>query len=161
RLADGLHLGRQGWIGVGKLLERPAWNLGNDVIDGRFETGRRLAGNVVLELVEAVTDGQLGGDLGNRKAGRFRGERAGAADARVHLDDDHAARVGMGGELDVAAAGLDADLADDLEGGVAHTLVFLVGQRLGGGDGDRITGVHPHRVKVFDGADDDDVVGLV
>ena len=47
------------------------------------------------------------------------------------------------------------------EGGVAHPLVFLVGQRLGRGDGDRVAGVDAHRVEVLDGADDDDVVGPV
>ena len=36
-------------------------------------------------------------------------------DARVHLDDDHPARLRVDGELDVRAAGLDADLADDGE----------------------------------------------
>ena len=35
------------------------------------------------------------------------------------------------GELDVGAAGLDADAADAGEGGVAHALVLDVGQRLG------------------------------
>ena len=69
--------------------------------------------------------------------------------------------AGIDGELDVAAAGLDADLADDGDGGVAHPLVFLVGQRLGRGHGDRVAGVDAHRIEVLDGADDDDVVGLV
>ena len=64
----------------------------------------------------------------------------------------------MDGELDVAAAGLDADLADDRQGGVAHPLVFLVGQRLRGGDGDRVARVYAHRIEVLDRADDDDVV---
>ena len=45
--------------------------------------------------------------------------------------------------------------------GVAHPLVFLVGQRLRRGDGDRVAGVDAHRVEVLDRADDDDVVGLV
>ena len=35
---------------------------------------------------------------------------------------------GVDGELDVRAAGLDADLAEDRQRGVAHPLVFLVGQ---------------------------------
>src|SRR6516225_7158664 len=76
RLADRLHLRRQRRIGVGELLERPARNFGDDVVDRRLEAGRRLAGDVVLELVKAVADGELGGDLGDREAGRFRGEGA-------------------------------------------------------------------------------------
>ena len=69
--------------------------------------------------------------------------------------------VGVDGELNVAAAGLDADLADDAQGRVAHPLIFLVGQRLGRGHGDAVAGVNAHRIEVLDGANDDDVVGVV
>ena len=40
-------------------------------------------------------------------------------------------------------------------------LVLDVGERLRGRDGDRLAGVHAHRVEVLDRADDDDVVGVV
>ena len=63
------------------------------------------------ELVQRVADGELGRDLGDREAGRLRGERRGARHARVHLDDDHAPVVGIDRELHVRAAGVDADLA--------------------------------------------------
>src|SRR5262249_31916897 len=33
--------------------------------------------------------------------------------------------------------------------------------RLGGGNGDAVAGMDPHRIEILDGADDDDVVGLV
>jgi hypothetical protein len=82
-------------------------------------------------------------------------------DARVHLDDDHAPGARVHRELDVAAAGVDADLADDRDGDVAHVLVLAVGQGQRGRHGDAVAGVHAHRVDVLDGADDDDVVGLV
>ena len=65
------------------------------------------------------------------------------------------------GELDVRAAGLDADFADDRDGRIAHGLVFAVGERLRGRYGDRVAGVRPHGIEVLDGADDDDVVGQV
>ena len=44
---------------------------------------------------------------------------------------------------------------------VAHPLVLDVGQRLGRGHGDRVAGVHAHRVDVLDRADDHAVVGAV
>ncbi len=68
---------------------------------------------------------------------------------------------GIDGELNVRAAGLDADLANDGDGGVAHRLILAVGQRLRRSDGDGVAGVHAHRIEVFDGADDDDVVRQV
>ena len=160
--ADRLHRGGQDRLGPGKLLEGEARYLGDDIVDGRLERGRcRAAGDVVVELVEGVADGELGGDLRDRKAGRLRGERRGARDARVHLDH-HQAPVGrVDGELHVRPAGLDPDLAQDRDGRVAHQLQFLVGQRQGRGDGDRIAGVDAHRVDVLDRADDDAVVVAV
>ena len=77
RLADRLHLRGQRRVGVGELLEGPARHLGDDVVDGRLEAGRRLAGDVVAQLVEAIADGQLGGDLGDGEAGRLGGQGAG------------------------------------------------------------------------------------
>ena len=47
------------------------------------------------------------------------------------------------------------------ERAVAHHLIFAIGQRLRGRDGDGIAGVHAHGIEVFDGADDDGVVGQV
>jgi len=42
-LADRLHLRRQPVVGRGKLLEREAGNLGDHIVDGRLERGRRRA----------------------------------------------------------------------------------------------------------------------
>ena len=64
-------------------------------------------------------------------------------------------------ELDVRSAGIDADLAQAAQRGVAHHLIFAIGERLRGRDGDGIAGVHAHRIEVFDGADDDGVVGQI
>ena len=59
------------------------------------------------------------------------------------------------------AAALDAQAADYLDGGGAQHLIFLVGERLAGGDYDAVAGVNPHRVQVFHIADGDAVVGAV
>ena len=126
RFADRLHRGREDGVGRGELLEGEARDLGDHVVDGRLEGRRGLSGDVVRQFAERVTDGQLGGDLGDREAGGLRGERRRARDARVHLDHDHPAVLRVDGELDVRAAGLDADLADHGEGGVAHDLVFAI-----------------------------------
>ena len=92
RLADRLHLRAEHARGAGQLLERPARHLGDDVVDRRLEAGRRLAGDVVRDLVERVPDGEPRGDLRDREAGRLRRKRRRPADTRVHLDDDHARR---------------------------------------------------------------------
>ena len=161
RLADRFHLRVQRRVGGGEFLEREPRHLDDDVVDSRLEAGRRLAGDVVANLLEQITDCELGRELGNREAGRLRGQRRRARHARVHLDDRQPAVVRVDRELDVRAAGLDADLADHRERRVAHDLVLLVGERLRRGHGDRVAGVHAHWVEVFDRADDHAVVGPV
>ena len=121
----------------------------------------RDAGDLVVQLVERVADGQFRRDLGDRKAGGLGGQRRGTADARVHLDHDHAAVLRVDRELNVRPTGFDPDLAQTRDRGVAHDLVFLVRQGQCRGDRDRIPGVNAHRVDVFDRADDDAVVRLV
>ena len=160
--ADRFHRGGQRGGGAGKFLEGKARNLGDDVIDGRLERGRRrAAGDVVGDFVERVADREFGRDLGDRKAGGLGGQRRGARHPRVHLDHDHAAVGRIDAELHVGAAGLDPDLAQHRQRGVAHDLVFLVGQRQGRRDGDGIAGMHAHRIEILDRADDDAVVLLV
>ena len=63
--------------------------------------------------------------------------------------------------MDVRAAGFHTHGADNGEARVAHNLVFLVRERLDWCDGNTIAGVHAHGIKVFDGANDHAVVGLV
>ena len=162
RLADRFHRRGEQRLGAGKFLEGESRYLGNDIVDGRLERGRRrAASDVVGDFVERVADGEFRGDLGDRKAGRLRGERGGARHARVHLDDDQSAVRRIDGELHVGAAGLDADLAQHRDRGVAHDLIFLVGERQRRRDGDGIAGVDAHRIEVLDRADDDAVVALV
>ena len=160
-LADRLHVGREPALGAGELLEGEAGDLGDDVIDRRLEGGRRGAGDVVGDLLQRVTDGELGGHLGDREAGRLRGQGRGAADPGVHLDHGDLAVLRVDRELDVGAAGLHPDRPDHLDRLVAELLVERVGQGLGRGDGHRVAGVDAHRVDVLDRADDHDVVVAV
>ncbi len=158
-LPDGFHLGGEPRVGAGKFLEREARNFGYHVIDGGLEGGRRgAAGDLVLELIERVADRELRRDFGDRKSGGLRGERRGARHARIHLDDQHPAILGVDGELHVRAARVHADLAQHRDRGIAQALILAVGQGLCGRDRDRIAGVHAHRVDVLDRAHDDAVV---
>ena len=158
RLADRLHLRAERPVGAGELLEREARELDDDVVERRLEARGRRPRQVVRDLVERVADGEPRRDLRDRVARRLRGERRGARDARVHLDHAHVAGLAAARELDVRAAGVDADRADDRGRGVAQLLVRLVRQRHLRRDGDRVAGVDAHRVEVLDRADDDDVV---
>src|SRR5690606_21948698 len=153
--------GGEGAVGAGELLEGEPWGLDHDVVEARFEAGRRFLGDVVDDLVEGVADGELGGHLRDRVAGGLRRERRRPRHARVHLDDDEPAVARIHRELDVAAAGVDTDLAQDGDREVAHLLVLAVGERHRGGDGHRVAGVHTDRVDVLYRAYYDDVFGVV
>ena len=72
--ADRLHRSGQGRLRTLELLESEARHLDDDVVDGRLEGGRGHLGDVVQQLVQAVADGQLGGDLGDWEAGRLGGK---------------------------------------------------------------------------------------
>ena len=161
RLAHRLHLRAERLVGAGELLEGEARELDDDVVERGLEARRRRLRQVVRDLVERVADGELGRDLGDRVARRLGGERRGARDARVHLDDAQLAGLAAARELDVRAARLDADGADDRRGRVAELLVRLVGERHLRRDRDRVARVHAHRVEVLDRADDHDVVRAV
>ena len=93
RLAHRLHLRRQRAIGLRKLLEVPSRNLRHDVVDRRLERRGREPRDVVGNLVEVIAERELGGDLRDRESRRLRRQRRRARDARVHLDDQHAAVV--------------------------------------------------------------------
>src|SRR5258708_2766054 len=89
--AHRFHLGAEDWFGAGEFLKLPARDLGDHVVNGRFKASGGETGDVVLDFVEAVADGELGGDVGGGKAGRFGGELGTAGEARSDLDDDHVA----------------------------------------------------------------------
>ncbi len=154
-------MGGEGGVGAGELLEGEAGPLDDDVVDGGLEAGGCDAGDVVVDLIEAVADREAGGDLGDGKAGGLGGEGGGAGDPGVHLDHEDLLGLGIDGELDVGATGLHPDGADHGDGLVAELLVEVVGEGLLWGDGDGVPGVDPHRVDVLDRADDHDVVGPI
>ncbi len=155
--ADRFHLRVENGFGTGEFFELPAWNFDDDVIDSGFETGGRGAGDVVLDFIETVAHGEFGGDFGNGEAGGFGCESGTARDAGIHFNDDHAAILRIDGELHVGAAGIDADFVETAQSGVAHHLIFAIGESLRGSNRDGIAGVDTHGIEVFDGADDDAV----
>ncbi len=157
--ADRFHLRGQAVVGLRKFFERETRHLGDHVIDGRLERCRRFAaGNFVPQFVERITDRQLRRHFGDRKAGRFRGQRRGARHPRIHFDHHQPAVLRIDRHLHVGTAGIDADFAQHVDGKITQNLIFLIGQGLRRGNGNRIAGVHPHRVEVFDRTNDDAIV---
>ena len=154
----GFHGRGQRGIGTRELLERETRHLGDHVVDSRFKRGRRRLRDIVLDFVKRITQGKLRGDFSDREARGFRRERGRTGDTRIHFDDDDAASLGVDGELDVAAARVNAHTTDDGDTDVTQLLVFTVGQREGWRHSDGIAGVHANRIDILDRADDHHVV---
>ena len=151
--ADGAHLRSKLVVGAVELLEGPARELYDHIVAG---------GDVLVEralfpvgkLVKRYSGRKVGGDEGDGEARRFGSEGGRAGGSRVDLDDHHAVRYGVVGELDVRAA-------YHLDG--VHDVVGIFLQSLLQGFGDRhhrrgavgVAGVHAHGVDVLDEADGD------
>src|SRR3989454_12073649 len=69
-LPHALHVGGERGVRARELLEREPRHLDHHVVQRGLETGRGLAGDVVRDLVEGVTDGQPRRDL-DRKSTRL------------------------------------------------------------------------------------------
>ena len=160
RLAGGLHLHAQRPIRLGKLVERPARQLDHDIVDRRFEGGRADSRGGVRQLVQPLPRAHQCGQPRDGVTGGLGGQRAGAADPWVDLDDAVVGAVGRHGQLDVAAA-LQAQGAHDLQGAAAQSLDHGVRQGLDRRHHDRVAGVYAHRIKVLHAADGDGRVGGV
>ncbi len=153
-----LHGGGEQVLGPGKFLECPSRDLDHAVVDGGFKRGTGLPGDVIGDLVQGISHGQFGRDLGNGKAGGLGRQGRTPGHPRVHLNDHHLSSFRVDGELDIGAPGLHPDLPDDPDGRIAHHLIFPVRKGLGRGHGDAVPGVHTHGINIFNGADDHHIV---
>ena len=100
-LAHGLHARGERGVGTLELLEGKARHLDHAVVNRGLKAGRRCLGNVVDDLVERVAHSQARGGLGDGETRGLGGQRGRTAHARVHLDDNQAAGLGVHGKLHV------------------------------------------------------------
>ena len=158
---DGLHLRSERGVRPRKLFELPLGDFHHHIINRRLERRRGFPRDVVGNFVEGHAHGEPRGDLGDGESRRFAGQRRAARHARVHFDHHHASGLRVNGKLNIRSSGFHAHFPDDGRRGVAHVLVFLVGQGLRRSDGDGVAGVHAHGVEIFNRADDHEVVAEV
>ena len=118
-----------------ELAEVPARYLADDIVEGRLEECRGLAGDGVLQVEETVAKSELGGHEGQGITGGFRRECRRAAQTGVDLDDAVIHRIGVICVLHITLAD-DSDVADNLDGELAQIMVVIIGEGLGGSDDD-------------------------
>ena len=159
--ADRFHLNCQFRIGVGEFFEGPARDLGDDIIDRRFEAGECFSRNIVLDFVQPVSHSQLRRDFCNWETSCLGRERTRSTHSGIHFDDHHPTVFRIDGKLDIGTTRFNADFSHHGDRRVAHPLVFFVGKRLGRSDRNRVARVNAHGVKVFDRTDNDDVICVI
>ena len=121
-----LHLCGKRVVRLRKFVEGETRHLGDDVVQCRFEGGRRVGERY---FIECHADSYFGGDTGDGVAAGLGSKCRRAGHARIDLDQVIPERIRIQRELDIAAA-LDLKSADHFERTVAQHVVLLVGERL-------------------------------
>src|SRR5690606_10651758 len=160
-LTHRLHLGGQTRVRSRELLEGEPRALHHHVVQHGLKGGRRGTRYVVGNLVQRVTNCQLGPDTRNGKSGCLGRQCRRTRNARIHLDHQQVAVLRAYSKLDIAATSLHSDLANHLRGGVSDYLVLASGARHRRRHGNGVTGVHTHWIDVLDGAHDPHVVRVI
>ncbi|MNB99624.1 hypothetical protein D3C75_469130 [compost metagenome] len=155
--AGRFHLCTQLTVRRGELVERPARDFADDIIQRRLEAGIRLSGNRINDFVERVAEGDFGCHLSDWIASCLGSKRRRAADTRIHFDYIILIALRIKRELYVTAA-FDIQRTDDLQRSAAQHLVFTVGERLARCYNDTVASMYTYRVKVLHVADNDTVV---
>ena len=108
------HLGAQLAGGVDELVKGPLGYLDYHIIQSRLKAGTGFAGYIVFNLVQGITQSDLGGHFGNGIAGGLGRQGGGTADPGIDLNHAvlHAFRVQS--KLTVAAA-LNAQLGNNIQ----------------------------------------------
>ncbi len=159
--AHRLHLRTKGNICARELLKGEARHFNDDIVERGFKCRGGLAGNVVREFIERITDCQKRGNFRDGEACRLRGECRRARNTRIHLDDNAPPRAWVDRPLHIRPACRNTNLLKYANRVVAHFLIFAVRQRLNRRNGNGVARMHAHRVHILDGADNDGIARLV
>ena len=156
-LTNRLHAGGQNAAGALELDEGKARNLDHAVVDGRLKGSRSCLGDVVGNLIQRVANREQCRHLCNGEASCLGSQRRGAADTRVHLNDNDAAVSWVDRKLNVRTTAGNAYTLENSNGVVAEVLELFIGKRLSWSNGNGVSGVNTHWIEVLDGADNNTV----
>src|SRR5690606_4084064 len=103
-------------------------DLYNDVIQGRFEEGGGGFGDLVVQFVQGIADGQLRRNFGYGISSGLGGKGRRPGHPWIDLDGYYIlVPIGAHGELYITAPGKVPDTAHHVDGHIAHTLKGAVG----------------------------------
>ena len=160
RLAHRLHLRGERRVGLGKLLEVPARNLHDDVVDRRLEAGRCQPRDVVRDLVAADSRGPAW-RRSWRSESRWPWTPAPTSATRAGSSRCTIIRPSAGFTANwMFEPPVSTPTRRMIRRAASRIRWYsLSDQRERRRNRDAVAGVHAHRVDVLDRADDDEVVG--
>ena len=147
-LSGGLHLCGQRPLGREKLIKGQTRDFHHTVVQRGFKACIGLPGDSVFNLVQRISQGNLGRHLGDRISGGLGSQGRGTAHPGIHLDHTIFKAGGMQGKLHITAAG-NLKLIDNVQSGGAKHLVLLVAQGLGRSHHNTVPRMHAHRINIF------------
>ena len=86
-LAGSLHLSAQGLVSINKFIKWPSWELNYAVVQSRLEASLGFLSNRIGNLVQAIANGNLSRNLGNRITGSLGSQSRGTAYTRIYLNN--------------------------------------------------------------------------
>ena len=156
-LANRLHTGCQNTAGALELDEGKARNLNHTIVNGRLKSCWSCLGDVVGNLIKRITNREQRSHLCNGEASCLGSKCGRTADARIHLNNNDTAIGWIDRKLNVRATAGNTYTLENSNGVVTEVLEFFIGKRLSWSNGDRVSSVDAHRIKIFYGADDNTV----
>ena len=140
-----------------ELREVPAWNLADNVVQGRFKECRGFLCDGILQVEKAVAQAEFRRHKCQRIACSLGGECRRTAETGVHLDYPVVHRIRIEGILHIALADY-SDVAHNLDCQLAEIVILFVGERLRRSDHNAFACVDSKRVEILHIADSDAVV---
>ena len=99
----------------GKFIQIPTRNFADDVVKGGFKGGSGDFGNLVFQLVQSITQAQLGRNESQRITGCFRCQGRRARQPGIYLNHPVIFRIRIERILNITFAD-NSDVTDDLDG---------------------------------------------
>ena len=150
------HLSAESTLCVNEFIERPLGELYNNIVKSRLEASVCLACYCIDYLVESVANGNSCCNLCNRISCCLGSQCGRTGNSGVYLDHRIFERCGVKRKLAVAAA-LYLKLGNNVQSRSSEHLIFLIGKSYRRSDYYGVTCVNANGVKVFHGADCDNI----
>ena len=144
---------------LGEFVKSKTRQLDHHIVDRGFKRGWRFARNIIRNFVQGVAHGQLCGNFGNRKSGRFTRQCRGTGHARVHFNNDQPTGLRCGRRTGYWDPPVSTPISRIMRNAASRMSWYSLSVRVwAGATVMESPVVNAERIEIFDGADDDHIV---